>query len=163
MFHRVILVAGLSLLFFVLVGGSAEAARVVQFEILHDDKIVLHVRLLDQGEADFDAAWNYLKTRPLKNPVDTFLHSREETERLKAFRIEPSKEDPLKATLQGNYRIFCRYAGDIKCDELRLVRKDENSPWFIDPKQVDELADKRTIDPARRTRAQVDAATKNSK
>lgn len=160
MFRHSILPATLALVLWLVGGRAALAGRVVYFEILLDGKIVLDVQTLDEGEAGPDAAWNYLKTHPLTNPADSFVLSPDETARLKTFKIVPSKDDPRKATLSGKIRIFCRYAGDVRCDELRLVRKDEKAPWFIDPKQVDELAKKRTVDPARRVREQVDAAVK---
>lgn len=160
MFRHPVFPAAVALVCLLLGGRSALAGRVVYFEILLDGKIVLDLKTLDEGEAGPDAAWDYLKTRPLNNPADSFVLSPEETARLKAFKIVPAKDDPLKATLSGKVRIFCRYAGDARCDALRLVRKDEKAPWLIDPKQVDELAKKRTVDPARRVRAQVDAAAK---
>ena len=49
------------------------------------------------GGRKVDAAWNYLNTRPLKNPSDCYVLSQEETARLKAFQIEPSTEGSLKA------------------------------------------------------------------
>ncbi|MFM8930259.1 MAG: hypothetical protein ACKOS8_00090, partial [Gemmataceae bacterium] len=49
-----------------------------------------------------------------------------------------------------------RYAGDATTDSLTLIRKDAKSPWTIDPAEVQRLATTRTIDPARRTRVQID-------
>lgn len=137
--------------------GFAQAARVVQFEILVDGQVVMTVNSHDQGGANADAVWNYLKTEAAKNPADVYVVSGEEAERLKAFHAELSKTSGNKTTLKGKYRIFCRYGGDVTVDELKLVRANAKAPWFIDPLQVDELAKKRTIDPAMRTRGQVDA------
>ena len=152
-------IAVIAFLALIVVTRSAQAGRVVQFEILVDGKVVLHAYRLDQGEG-FDIAWNHLKTQPVQNPAERFVLSAEETARLKAFQPEIDKDDPKKAVIKGNCRIFCRYAGDISVKEIRLVRKDEKAPWFIDPKQVDEMAKVRTIDKAMRTREQVDAAAK---
>lgn len=140
--------------------GSAQAARVVQFEILVDGQVVLTVYTHDQGGASADTVWGYLKTEPTKNPAEVFVHSAEETERLKAFQAELNKAGENKTSLKGKCRIFCRYGGDVTVDELKLVRANAKAPWFIDPAQVDELAKKRTVDLARRTRGQVDEAGK---
>jgi hypothetical protein len=148
-----IVMLGLSLL----TANVAIAGRVVEFEILVDGKVVLHLHKLDQGEGP-DTAWGYLKTNPLKNPAETYLVSDAEAARLKNFYAELNKAGDTKATLKGKCRIFCRYAGDVTVDELRLVRANAKAPWFLDPAQVDELAKKRHIDPAMRTRGQVDAA-----
>lgn len=137
--------------------ASAEAGRVVSFDVLVDGKVVLSAHRLDQGDG-FDTAWNYLKTLPLKNPADGFVVSDAEKVRLQKFMDELNKQGPTKATLKGKCRIFCRYAGDVTVDELRLVRKDAQSPWQLDPAQVDELAKKRTIDKQMRTREQLDEA-----
>lgn len=138
--------------------GSAQAARVVQFEILVDGQVVLTVYTHDQGGASADTVWGYLKTEPAKNPAEVFVVSGEDAERLKAFHAELNKTSGKTTTLKGKCRIFCRYGGDVTVDELRLVRANAKAPWFVDPAQVDELAKKRTVDPARRTRGQVDAA-----
>ena len=153
--------AVIAFLALIVVTRSAQAGRVVQFEILMDGKVVLHAYRLDQEEG-FDIAWNYLKTQPVQNPAERFVFGAEETARLKAFQPEVENDDPKKAVIKGNCRIFCRYAGDISVKEIRLLRKDEKSPWFIDPKQVDEMAKVRTIDKAMRTREQVDAAAKEN-
>jgi hypothetical protein len=137
--------------------SSAQAGRVVQFEILVDGKVVLTLHKLDQGEAA-DTVWGYLKTDPVKNPSDVYLVSAEEAERLKAFQDWLNKTGENKVALKGKYRIFCRYGGDVTVDELRLVRASAKALWFLDPAQVDELAKRRTVDGAQRVRAQVDAA-----
>jgi hypothetical protein len=156
---RSLLIVGLFLTSLATV-SSAEAGRVVLFEILVDGKVVLHVQKLDQGEAA-GTAWNYLKTQPLTNPAENFVVSDEEGAACKAFQEQLAKSaGETKTTIQGKCRIFCRYAGDITVSELRLVRANPKAPWFIDPDQVDEMAKKRTVDAAMRTRGQVDAAVK---
>ncbi|MFY8200979.1 MAG: hypothetical protein ACOVLE_09935, partial [Pirellula staleyi] len=106
-----------------------------------------------------ETAWKYLKTARVVNPADLYVVSEKEAERLNAFHAKLNAGEPTKATMKGKCRIFCRYAGDISIDEIRLVRKTSKDPWFIDPIQVDEMAKKRTIDPQKRTREQVDRAT----
>jgi hypothetical protein len=138
--------------------NTAQAARVVQFEILVDGQIVLTVFTHDQGGADADKVWGYLKSEPARNPADVYVVTGADAERLKTFHAELSKITENKTTLKGKCRVFCRYGGDVTVDELKLVRASNKAPWFIDPAQVDELAKKRTVDPAKRTRGQVDAA-----
>jgi hypothetical protein len=128
---------------------------VVTFEVLVDGQLVLAANRLDMGEAA-ETAWNYLKSLPLNNPAKLWNVSPEDEARLNAFSDKLDKQGPTKATLKGKCRIFCRYAGDVTVEELRLVRKDPSAPWFLDPLQVDELAKKRVVDPAARTRTQVD-------
>lgn len=136
---------------------EAQAGRVVVFEILVDGQVVLEVIRLDQGEPAA-TAWTYLKSTPAENPAKHRVLAADDEARINAFVAQLDKQGPTTATLKGKCRIFCRYAGDVTVDELRLVRKDRNSPWFVDPAQVDELAKKRVVDAAMRTRKQVDAA-----
>lgn len=156
MIQRVLFVAAF-FASFEFAAAHAHAGRVVTFEILLDGQIVLQANRLDQGEPA-NTAWNYLKSLPVKNPAELYVQKPEEEERLKKFYAELDKQGPTKATLKGKCRIFCRYAGDVTVDELRLVRKDPRSPWYIDPMQVDQLAKKRVIDREMRTRDQVDSS-----
>ena len=73
-------IAVIAFLALIVVTRSAQAGRVVQFEILVDGKTVLHASRLDQGEG-FNIAWNYLKTQPVQNPAERFVFSAEETAR----------------------------------------------------------------------------------
>jgi hypothetical protein len=137
--------------------STAQAGRVVLFEIIVDGQVVLHVQKLDQGEAA-DIAWNYLKTVQLTNPAENYVVGEEQAAICKAFQERLAKTAVGdKVTIQGKCRIFCRYAGDIRVDELRLVRASAKAPWFLDPAQVDEMAKKRTIDKDLKARSQVDA------
>jgi hypothetical protein len=135
----------------------APFGRVVSFEILYDGQVVFEGHLLDEG-ASFDTAWNYLKTLPLKNPTETYAISDEkELERLAKFHEEFDQwVEGDKATVTGKIRIFCRYAGDIEIDELRLVRTKDKKAWMMDREQVQEMAEKRTIDKQMRTRERLD-------
>jgi hypothetical protein len=152
------IVGTLAWLAMLLVVQTAQAGRVVLFEVLVDGNVVMNAQLLDQGE-DAETAWRYLKTTRVVNPADLYVVSEKEAERLKAFHDKLNAGEPTKATMKGKCRIFCRYAGDISIDEIRLVRKTPKDPWFIDPIQVDDMAKKRTVDPQKRTREQVDRAT----
>lgn len=135
----------------------AAFGRVVSFEILYDGQVVLEGHLLDEGES-FDTAWSYLKTLPLKNPTETYAISDEkERERLAKFHDEFDQwVEGDKAIVTGKIRIFCRYAGDIEIDELRLVRTRDKKAWTMDREQVQELAEKRTIDKQMRTGKRLD-------
>lgn len=136
---------------------TAPFGRVVSFEVLYDGKIVFEGHRLDEG-ANFDTTWNYLKTLPLKNPTDSFVISDEkERERLAKFHEDFEQwVDGDTATVTGKIRIFCRYAGNIEIEELRLVRTNDKKAWVMDPEQVQELAEKRTIDKQMRTRKRFD-------
>lgn len=137
--------------------GPAWAGRVVQFDILVDGQVVLVAGTLDRGEADFDRVWDYLKSLPLVDPAVRFVLAPEEKTRLAAFQQQlAARATDNAVTLAGEIRIFCRYAGDVTVKQLRLVRDRPNLPWYIEPRQVDEMAKLRTVDPQRRTRAQVD-------
>lgn len=153
------LLLGLTALLTMLISGSqAMAGRVVMFDILLDGRVILAAGTLDQGERSPDQVWRDLGSMPLYNPAGKFVHSAAETERLNAF--EKTLESMAKGdrlVLKGKVRIFCRYAGDARTDSLILIRKDAKSPWTIAPAEVERLAASRTVDPARRTRDQVDS------
>jgi hypothetical protein len=146
-----------ALLTMLMSSSRAMAGRVVMFDILLDGKVILAAGTLDQGERSPDQVWSELSSMPLYNPAKKFVLSATETERLNAFEktLEPmAKGDRL--VLKGKIRIFCRYAGDARTDSLTLIRKDAKSPWTIDPAEVERLAPTRKVDPARRTRDQID-------
>lgn len=152
--------AALALLWSVSWGvNQAHAGRLVDFEVLLDGQKVLVASRLDWG-AEANTVWNYLKTLPLRKLAETRVVNESESKRLSDFYAKLDKQGPTKATLKGDVQIFCRYAGEVTVAELRLVRKDPQSPWLIDPSQVDELSRKRVIDPAMRVREQVDEAQK---
>ncbi|MFN7732325.1 MAG: hypothetical protein ACK5OB_10485 [Pirellula sp.] len=135
----------------------APFGRVVSFEVLYDGKIVFEGHRLDEG-ASFDTTWNYLKSLPLKNPTESYVISDEkERERLAKFHEDFDQwVDGDTATVTGKIRIFCRYAGNIEIEELRLVRTSDKKAWRMDPEQVQELSEKRTVDKQMRTRERFD-------
>lgn len=137
--------------------AQAHAGRVISFDILLDNQIVLTAGKLDNGSPSPEAVWKDLASLSLHNPAKRFVLNNAETERLNAFEqsLEHRARDN-RLVLQGKIRIFCRYAGDATTDTLTLIRKDAKSPWTIDPAEVERLAATRTIDPARRTRDQID-------
>ncbi|HEX3149288.1 MAG TPA: hypothetical protein VHR66_14535 [Gemmataceae bacterium] len=112
---------------------SAQAGRVVQFEVLIDGKVVLEGHRLDSGQGP-DAVWPYLKTLQFE-PQNGFV-------------VPVAIDDPLKATLKGKIRIFARYGGDVTVEELALVRdKKDNPKWRLDPKEVERTTRLRKVDP----------------
>jgi tetratricopeptide (TPR) repeat protein len=135
------------------------AGRVIQFEILVDDQVVLVATTLDNGEKSPDEVWRGLTDLPVQNPAKRFVVSEQESLRLSAFHEQvEAQAQGNTAVLRGKIRIFCRYAGDITVDTLRLTRQNARTPWYVDPDQVDAMATVRTVDPRRRSRSQVDQA-----
>ncbi len=146
-----------ALLAALLTHSQASAGRVVTFDILLDGQVVLAANTLDNGGRSPDEVWRDLGSMPLHNPAKKFVLRASEVERLNAFEksLEPRVRDN-RVVLTGKVRVFCRYAGDATTDSLTLIRKDAKSPWTIDPAEVERLAATRSIDPARRTRDQID-------
>lgn len=121
-----------------LAAQTAQAGRVVQFEILIDGKVVLEAHRLDEGQNP-DIAWGYLKALQFE-PQD-------------GFTVPVNTDDPLKATLKGKVRIFARYGGDVTVEEFALVRdKKENAKWRLDPKEVERTMKLRKVDPKAKVR-----------
>ena len=116
------------------VQGEALAKRYVRFEVMLDEKVVRVGQAGDDGE-DADVVWNYLRELPLKPGDETVPKDKRPAE---GFEIEPDADDPLKATLKGKVRVFCRYGGDVELDALRLVRdKADEDAWRLAPDEVD--------------------------
>jgi|GEM_PF-1636120 len=154
---RPLWIALTALVSMLLAQSQAQAERVITFDILLDNQVVLTVGEPDNGSRSPDAVWKDLASNPLQNPAKRFVLNAAERERLNAF--EQSLEAMARGNrlvLKGKIRIFCRYAGDATTDSLTLIRKDAKSPWTIDPAEVQRLAATRRIDPARRTREQID-------
>lgn len=150
-----------TLLMVMLFQANAHAGRVITFDILLDNQVILMVAELDNGSRSPDEVWKDLASCSLQNPAKKFVLNPAERERLNTF--EKNLETMARGNrliLKGKIRIFCRYAGDATTDSLTLIRKDANSPWTIDPAEVERLAATRTIDPARRTREQIDRQTR---
>ena len=125
-------------LFWLLSAQSAQAGRVVQFEILIDGKVVLEVHRLDEGQNP-EMAWGYLKALQF--------------EPQNGFGVPANTDDPLKATLKGKIRIFARYGGDVTVEELMLVRDNkEDAKWRLDPKEVERTMKLRKVDPKAKVR-----------
>ncbi len=132
------------------VASEAQAGRVVSFDVLLDGKVVLEGRKLDQGE-DADTAWGYLSFLRFEQPNPDYIPEKERP--AKGFAIVPDKDDPLKATLKGKIRVFCRYAGDVELDSLKLVRaKKDGKEWQLAPEEVERTKKLRKVDPKSKVR-----------
>lgn len=144
---------GLSLFYM----ARPSVGRVVDFEFVVQGLEVFEATTLDEGEGP-DTVWGYLKTLPIVQVGSRGERAEAELEALKSFheRLLPLVQNN-RLEVPGPVRIFCRYGGDVTVESLVLVRDDEKQPWYMDPGQVDETAQRRKIDPQRRTRERWDA------
>lgn len=109
------------------VGQTARAERIVDAHIrLLDRHVVLRASEADDGRADSDAVWQYLKEIRFRDSRD--------------IAILPDADDPLRATLRGEIRVAIRYGGSIRVSLLTLVREKKTAnEWAILPEQVDKM------------------------
>lgn len=118
-----------TLLMVMLFQANAHAGRVITFDILLDNQVILMVAELDNGSRSPDEVWKDLASCSLQNPAKKFVLNPAERERLNTF--EKNLETMARGNrliLKGKIRIFCRYAGDATTDSLTLIRKDAKSP-----------------------------------
>jgi hypothetical protein len=113
----------LALVVFLVSSPPAFAARLVRISVSIDGKRVLESSAGDSGRQDADTVWRYLKNRNLR-PVS-------------GFRVEPDRDNRLRATLKGNVIIDVAYAGRAEDSELKLIRAEEDAPWQIAPAEVE--------------------------
>jgi hypothetical protein len=121
---------------FLLFASQACAARVITATILLvDGRVEISTETKDDGAANQDQVWEYLKT--LEFPGSSGHGG-------KGIEIVPDKGNPLQATLKGTIRVAIQYGGVAEVTELRLVRKSkDSSSWRIHSRDVDALAKKR--------------------
>ncbi|MFO0817518.1 MAG: hypothetical protein U1A77_06225 [Pirellulales bacterium] len=130
---------------------QAWAVRVVSFEILLDGKLVLRGQVGDNGNANANEVWDYLKTLEFQEPERRFVPEKERA--ADDFHIVPDEGNPLQATLRGEIRLFARYGGDIRVKELKLVRATPKATkWRLSPEDFQRTKATRTIDPTKRAR-----------
>ena len=99
------------------------AARHVPIAVSIGGKVVIKSGGWDNGRADADTVWRYLKDLKLQP--------------MSGFGVEPDREDPLRATLKGDVVIDVRYGGRAEITELNLIRANEDVPWQIAPAEVE--------------------------
>ncbi len=104
----------------------ARAARAIDTEIvLLGGRVVLTWDKLDSGTADVDTVWRYLKDAQFGGE--------------RGFRIIPDKDNPLRATLEGDIIVRIRYGGSAKVNRLIMMREKDASAWRIEPAQIENL------------------------
>jgi len=97
------------------------AVQLVRYVLSIDGKPVLETSTSGHGESA-DRMCQHLKQLHLR-PV-------------KGFRVQPDRDDPLRATLQGKIVIQVDSGGRADVSELRLIRENEETPWLVAPAEV---------------------------
>jgi hypothetical protein len=115
---------------------EARAARFIRASVSFDGKVILAGSTSDDGYADADGVWEYLKEIKFKA-----------TEAFEALNVDPTaKQAKLVGAGSGVALSDCRitvsiaYGGSSKFRELTLTRvaKDAHGrEWMLDPGEVD--------------------------
>lgn len=112
------LLASLAMLGLLCLTSAAEAARLVRIKISLDGKVVLEGYYGDNGRQDAATVWTYLDKAEFE-PAD-------------GFRLEPNKDDPNTATLNGKIVVEVQYSGQAAGGSLNLVRsKTQAGQWRL--------------------------------
>ena len=136
----------LALIFGALVDPApAFARRVVTFEILVEGKLALRGTMGDDGGVRANQVWQYLNELRFEVPDPITVNP---AERVPGdFEIRPKTGNPLRATLKGPVRVFCRYGGDVTVKSLELIRTNsEDNWWRIAPSEIERLGKIRRVD-----------------
>jgi hypothetical protein len=104
-------------------GGRCLAARYVPITVLVNGRAVLKGGTSDNGDADPDVVWGYLKNAKLQANGK--------------YRVEPDPHDRLQVTLKGKIVLDVAYAGRAEVSELKLVRVDEFQTWKVAPDEIE--------------------------
>ena len=104
-------------------GGPCLAARYVPITISVNGRAVLKGGTGDNGDADPDVVWQYLKNAKLQPIGD--------------YRVERDPQDPSRATLTGKIVLEVSYAGRADVSELKLIRADESATWKVAPDEIE--------------------------
>jgi len=104
-------------------GGPCLAARYVPITITVDGRAALKGGTGDNGNADPDVVWRYLKNAKLQPIGD--------------YRVERDPQDPLRATLTGKIILEVAYAGRADVSELKLIRADDFATWKVAPDEIE--------------------------
>jgi hypothetical protein len=104
-------------------GGRCLAARYVPITISVNGRAVLKGGTGDNGAADPDVVWRYLKNAKLQ-PIGE-------------YGVEHNPQDPSRATLTGTIVLEVAYAGRADLSELKLVRADDAASWKVAPDEIE--------------------------
>jgi hypothetical protein len=104
-------------------GGRCLAARYVPITISVNDRAVLRGGMGDNGAADPDLIWGYLKNARLQ-PIGE-------------FNVEHDPQDPSRATLTGKIVLEVASAGRADVSELKLVRANDGESWKVAPDEIE--------------------------
>jgi hypothetical protein len=134
--------ATMALLALLSLPGVASAARFVEVTVSLDGKIVLTGSRGDDGSADVDDVWNYLKTLKLVP-----------TEHFAGLKIPADAQSALLKSSApvgqpGEIVVSIDYGGIATTRELRLVREPPDKygrEWRIHAEDLDDLFDERLI------------------
>lgn len=121
---------------------DARAARYIYTEISINGQVVLQGPAGDDGHADADQVWDYLKSVRLK-PTDNFSKLQISADAKEAFL---TGEAPIGEL--GKVVIEIKYGGMARSRKLKIIRvprDKQGREWQLDPAQVEELFDRRWI------------------
>jgi hypothetical protein len=104
-------------------GGRCLAARYVPITISVNGRAVLKGGTGDNGDADADVVWRYLKNAKLE-PIG-------------GYSVERDPQDKLRATLTGKIVLEVSYAGRVELSELKLIRAEEFASWKVAPDEIE--------------------------
>jgi len=113
----------LALGLFLVSGGRCLAGRYAPITISVNDRAVLRGGIGDNGAADPDVIWGYLKNAKLQPTGE--------------YGAEHDPQDPSRATLTGKIVLEVAYAGRADVSELKLVRADDGASWKVAPDDVE--------------------------
>jgi hypothetical protein len=104
-------------------GGRCLAARYVPITISVNGHAVLKGGIGDNGAADPDVIWGYLKNAKLQ-PIGE-------------YGVEHDPQDPSRATLTGKIVLEVSYAGRADVSELKLIRAGDFATWKVAPDEIE--------------------------
>jgi hypothetical protein len=112
--------------------ATAHAARLLQFTIELDGKVILHTLYQDSGRPDAPAVWGYWGKAPI-------------TAVEKDTSVKPDAEDAKTATLKGDLRLRIQHVdrviAEARVESLRLIRQDAaDDRWFLPREEVQRTA-----------------------
>jgi hypothetical protein len=104
-------------------GGRCLAARYVPITVSVNGRAILKGGTGDNGAADPDLVWRYLKNAKLQ-PIGE-------------FGVEHDPQDRSRATLTGTIVLEVAYAGRADVSELKLIRADDGASWRVAPDEIE--------------------------
>lgn len=125
-----------------LVSREASAARYINAEISIDGEVVLEGPASDNGHADADQVWDYLKTVRLR-PAENFSKLQIRDDAKEAILSGDAPKGEL-----GTIVVEIMYGGKVQTRQLKIVRvprDKQGREWQLDPAQIEELFDRRWV------------------